>query len=150
MKKFFVSVMSVLLAVMMLSACTSKEDAARLEKPVAFDTVEQARAQARDNAGWNAQNYRANSPQYQQFNVQNNGDSTQANDCPQGDGWASLKLVNPANVNTIIKIKCSTVSGGIGCMTEDEFKQKPAYSVQEGHCQPTTVVPFPLPKISGQ
>jgi type II secretory pathway pseudopilin PulG len=121
------------------------------KKPqVAFETVEQARAQARDNAGYNAQMYRANSPQYQTYNVQNNGDSSQSNECPQGDGWASLKLVNPNNVKDIVNIKCSTVSGGIGCLLADEFKSKPAYSGDEGNCQPTNKVPFPLPKIAGK
>jgi outer membrane PBP1 activator LpoA protein len=126
-----------------LVACSKKEE-------VSFDTVEQARAQARDNAGYNAQVYRASSPQYQQYNVQNNGDSTQSNACPQGDGWASLKLVLPNNVQNIVKIKCSTVSAGIGCLTEDEFKTKQAYSQEDGQCQPTNKVPFPLPKLAGK
>ena len=123
-----------------------------MEKPqeVSFDTVEQARAQARENAAYNAQTYRANSPQYQAYNVQNNGDSTQSNACPQGDGWASLKLVNPSNVNVIVKIKCSTVSAGIGCLTDEEFKTKPTYSQEDGQCQPINKVPFPLPKVAGK
>jgi hypothetical protein len=117
---------------------------------VSFDTVEQARGQARENAAYNAQTYRANSPQFQAYNVQNNGDSSQTNECPQGDGWASLKLVDPKNVNVIVKIKCSTVSAGIGCMTEEEFKTKPTYSQEDGRCQPTNKVPFPLPKVAGK
>ena len=142
-KRISFMVLAAVMVVFAMPGCGKKDS-------VSFDTVEQARAQARDNAGYNAQVFRANSPQYQEYNVQNNGDSTQTNECPQGDGWASLKLVHPRNVNNIIKIKCSTVSQGIGCLTEDEFKTKSTYSREDGNCQPVEKVPFPLPKLSGK
>jgi len=140
--KYVVLAAALSMTTLSVVGCSKKEQ-------VSFETVEQARKQARENAGYNAQMYRAGSPQYQQYNVQNNGDSSQTNECPQGDGWASLKLVYPTNLSNIVDLKCSTVSEGIGCMTSDEFKSKPTYSGDDGHCQPTAKVPFPLPKIKG-
>lgn len=141
MKRILFVVLAV--AAILISGCNKPPS-------VSFDTVEQARAQARENAGYNAQVFRSNSPQFDFYNVQNNGDSTQTNECPQGDGWASLNLVNPRNVRDIVGIKCSTVSAGIGCLTAEDFKKKAVYSGDEGNCQPINKVPFPLPKLAGK
>lgn len=136
MKRNIIAVLAI--TTTFLAACSKPE--------VAFDTLEQARAQARDNAQFNAETYRSNSPQFVGYKIQTNGDSTQTPGCPQGDGWASLKFIHPQNVGNVVKIKCSTVSNAIACMTEDEFVTKP-YAGDEGHCQPTSKVPFPLPKL---
>lgn len=65
---------------------------------------------------------------------------------PQGDGWSSVKLVNPDNPNTKIGLKCSTVSNAVGCLADNDFKSK-AYAGDDGSCQPTDKVPFPLPTL---
>lgn len=135
MKKTFFST-AIVLAVAFLAACGGKET-------VSFDTVEAARKQARENAMYNAQNYRKDSPKYSDFDIQSNGDSSQTNECPQGDGWATLELIKDKQR---VGLKCSTVSGNIGCLEASDFKTK-AYATEDGHCQPTTKVPHPLPKI---
>lgn len=112
---------------------------------VSFDTVEDARGTARENALYNAQTFRQGSSLYQDWSVESRGDSSQTNDCPQGDGWATLRLTNPGKSQTL-NVKCSTVSKNIGCLPEDEFKGK-EYAAEDGHCQSVDKVPFPLPKI---
>jgi len=107
-----------------------------------WDTTESARQQAQDNAEFNAQIFRnANFPD---LSILMRGDSTIDRSCPQGDGWASIDLVAKGDgVKT--KIKCSTVSASIGCMTEEDFKARKQYASQDNHCNPE--IPFPLPKI---
>lgn len=129
----------ILLAAMAVMAACSQKD-------VSFDTLEQARNQARDNATYNAQAYRQNDPRVRDWSIISNGDSTQMPDCPQGDGWASVKIVAPNNSQTIV-LKCSTVSGAVGCLIEADFKGKP-YAGDEGHCQQVSKVPFPIRKIA--
>ena len=123
---------------MVMAACSQKD--------VSFDTLEQARAQARDNATFNAQAYRQNDPRVRDWSIISNGDSTQMPDCPQGDGWASVKMVAPNNTQ-VLQLKCSTVSGAVGCLPDNDFKGKP-YAGDEGHCQPVSKVPFPIRKIA--
>lgn len=115
------------------------------EKEVGFDTLETARMQARENAKWNAQNFRQTDPRFTGFEIVVRGDSTQAPSCPQGDGWASVDYLSPDKA-TGIKAKCSTVSVAIGCMTDEDFKSK-SYAQEDGHCQNTNKVPFPFRKI---
>lgn len=122
-----------------LAACSGKEN-------VSFNTLETARNQARENSLFNAQNYRKDNTKYASYSIVPNGDSTQMPDCPQGDGWATLKLISQ-DKNHTMGLKCSTVSGAVGCLEDAEFKTKP-YAGQDGRCQPTTVVPHPLPKIA--
>ncbi len=133
MKKMILILGVVLLA----TACSKKE--------VAFDTLESARKQARDNAVWNAQRFRATDPRFANLDIISRGDSTQAPDCPQGDGWATIDYVSE-DKRSMFGAKCSTVSEAVGCMTSNDFKGK-AYAQEEGHCAPTTKVPFPLPKL---
>lgn len=123
--------------VLSVSACNDT-------KKVSFDTVEQARSQAKANAEWNATSFRATT--YPDFDMLSRGDSSQLPECPQGDGWASIDLISKNKIQTI-KLKCSTVSPNIGCLTESDFKSK-AYAQDDGKCQSTDKVPFPLPKIA--
>lgn len=126
-----------------LSACSAP-------KEVSFQTLEDNRAQGRANAEFNAQAYRAENPRLQGMNIVTHGDSTQSPECPQGDGWASLSIMNVDKVAKTVekyKIKCSTVSAALGCYTEEDFQKKP-FSSDEGQCQKVTKVPFPLPKIA--
>lgn len=130
---------TVLVSALLLAACGKKE--------VSFDTLETARNQAKENALFNAQNYRAENPRFTDHKIVAHGDSTQTPECPQGDGWASLTImsVNGKDVEKY-KIKCSTVSANIGCFMETDFLKKP-YAAQENRCQPTSSVPFPIPKL---
>lgn len=114
---------------------------------VGFDTLETAHKQAKENAGYNAKAWRANAPGMGGVGIIENGDSTQTPDCPQGDGWASIELVNPTTAAKVGKLKCSTVSSAVGCMTSDDFQTK-SYASDDGRCQPLTKVPHPLPKIA--
>ena len=114
---------------------------------VSFDTLETNRGNAKENAAYNAQKFRADSPQYANFAIEAQGDSTQSPDCPQGDGWASVRLVDKTNPAIKVALKCSTVSGTIGCVLASDFEKK-AYAAEDGRCQAVEKVPFPIPKIA--
>jgi hypothetical protein len=105
---------------------------------VSFDTLETARATAKENAEFNARSWRTQAPVYADLGLISRGDSTQSPACPQGDGWASLDLVQKDNGSVRVKLKCSTVSGAIGCRTDTP--------PEEGRCN--SQLPHPLPKIA--
>lgn len=134
------SIALALITAALLSACGPDK--------VSFNTLEDARAQAKANALFNAQVYRAESPRLGGFGIVAHGDSTQTPDCPQGDGWASVSymLVEGNNVAKYTA-KCSTVSGTVGCYLDADF-QKKTYASDDGRCQPVEKVPFPLPKLT--
>lgn len=113
------------------------------ESKVSFDTAEDARRQARENATITAREYRSGAA-LTDFDIVMRGDSTIDVRCPQGDGWASVDLVNRDRGETI-KLKCSTVSLGIGCLTDTDFKKRTNYDKQDGNCNRD--IPFPLPKL---
>lgn len=117
-------------------------------KDVSFDTLETARKQAKDNAEYNARKWRADTKVQRlvESNIISRGDSTQSPTCPQGDGWASMDLVN-GDGQKIVGLKCSTVSDSVGCLENNDFKTK-SYANEDGQCQATTKVPHPLPKIA--
>lgn len=123
-----------------LGACGKKE--------VSFSTLEDARSQAKANAEWNAAKYRADNPRFTDHQIVSHGDSAQTPDCPQGDGWASMSVMKVEGKNVEkYTMKCSTVSANIGCYLDQDFKKK-AYAQEDGQCQPTNKVPFPLPKLA--
>lgn len=126
---------------LVLSACSGND-------PVPFNTLEDARAQARSNAEYNAQLYRAESPRFVDHKIVAHGDSTQSPTCPQGDGWATVSIMS-VNGKAVEKftVKCSTVSPSVGCYLESDFVKKP-FAAEEGKCQPTEKVPFPLPRLA--
>lgn len=130
--------MTALIVAASLAACS---------KDVSFDTLETNRANAKANAEYNAQKFRAESPQHSNTALEVQGDSTQSPSCPQGDGWASAKLVDKANPAAKVALKCSTVSGTVGCMLASDFEKKP-YAADDGQCQAVSKVPFPIPKIA--
>lgn len=115
-------------------------------KDVSFDTLETARKQAKENAEFNGRKWRAETKIYAESNMISRGDSSQAPKCPQGDGWASIDIVNSSGL-VQTKLKCSTVSDSVGCLEDKDFKTK-SYANEDGHCAPTNRVPFPLPKIA--
>lgn len=134
--------MKKLILVLILALLGCAED----KKPeVSFDTLETARNQARDNAKWNAQNFRQGDPRITGWDMVIRGDSTQSPECPQGDGWASVDFIKPDKAVTF-KAKCSTVSAAVGCVADEEFKGK-SYGQDDGHCQNVNKVPFPFRKI---
>lgn len=114
---------------------------------VSFDTLETARTQGKANAEFNAQVYRAANVQYANTSIVAQTDSTMTPECPQGDGWGSVKLVSKDNPAIAIPLKCSTISGAVGCLTDKDFQTK-AYAGDDGRCQPVDKVPFPLPKVA--
>lgn len=128
----------IIAATLVLAACGKNE--------VGFASLEEAKGTARENALWNGQRYRQENVLYKGWDIVGRGDSTQDNSCPQGDGWATMEFVNPEK-SKLIKVKCSTVSGNTGCLEDAEFKTKP-FASDDGHCQPTNKVPYPLPKIA--
>lgn len=132
MKRFAIT-----LIVALLAACGQKD--------VSFDTLETARAQSRSNADFNAKKWRADTKLYADANLVIKGDSSQTPQCPQGDGWASIEILN-ATGQKITGLKCSTVSLSVGCRVDADFKSSP-YANEDGSCQPTTKVPHPLPKL---
>lgn len=111
---------------------------------VSFAVLEEARATARRNAEISAERWRMQL--YRDFDIVSRGDSTQSPECPQGDGWATIDLVSP-DKSKVVQLKCSTVSASIGCLKADDFKTK-AYANEDGTCQPTRRVPYPLPRFS--
>jgi hypothetical protein len=116
-------------------------------KDVSFDTLETARKQSKENSEFNAKAWRAQTKAYGELSIVSRGDSTQVPDCPQGDGWASMDLVDPNNPNAKLSLKCSTVSDSVGCRESNDFKTSP-YANEDGRCQAVTKVPHPLPKIA--
>ena len=128
-----------ILSAALLSACGDKD--------VSFDTLETARNQGKSNAEWNAQSFRSANPQYNNTAIVAQTDSTMMPNCPQGDGWASVKLVDKADPARKEGLKCSTVSGSVGCLTDADFQKKP-YAGDDGRCQDVSKVPFPIPKIA--
>ena len=133
--KHSITIIAVALA---LTACGQNE--------VSFASLEEAKGTARENALWNAQRYRQENVLYKGWDIIARGDSTQANSCPQGDGWATMEFVNPEKTK-LTKVKCSTVSANTSCLEDADFKTKP-FASDDGHCQPTNKVPYPLPKIA--
>lgn len=129
-----------IVASLALVACGKKDE------EVSFNSVEEAKGTARENALWNAQKYRQDNILYKGWDIVGRGDSTQDNKCPQGDGWATMEFISPAK-DRLIKVKCSTVSANTGCLEDSDFKTKP-FASDDGHCQPTNKVPYPLPKIA--
>lgn len=134
-------------SLIVIAACFAIVGLVGCSKDVSFETLETARTQAKSNAEYNAQKFRADSPAFANFALEIQGDSTQTPACPQGDGWASGKLVNKDNLADKVLLKCSTVSGAVGCMTQKDFQTKP-YASDDGKCQAVEKVPFPIPKIS--
>ncbi len=116
-------------------------------KDVPFDTLETSRKQAKENAEFNARAWRSQLPAMAELSLITRGDSTQAPACPQGDGWATIDVVDPKTAAVRVKLKCSTVSDSVGCRADADFKSSP-FANEDGLCQSTDEVPHPLPKIA--
>lgn len=113
------------------------------QEKASFETQEQARQQVLENAEFNAKVYRdANLPQAK---IKMRGDSTISATCITGDGWVTVELLHPNSMQSVQTLKCSSVSGTIGCMTVEDFQARSDYAKQDGTCN--RELPFPLPKI---
>jgi hypothetical protein len=132
MKKVFIATTIALL----LTACGDKE--------VSFDTLETQRSIANDNSRYNAQKWRAENG-YEALNILSRGDSTQQASCAQGDGWASVDLIDAKTKAVQEKLKCSTVSGNLGCYKDADFKARAVLAKQENTCN--NDIPKTLKKI---
>lgn len=132
-------ILASLFAACLLAACGKPAE-------VSFNSLEEAKGTARENALWNAQKYRQDNILFKGWDIVGRGDSSQDNACPQGDGWATLEFINP-DKTALRKVKCSTVSANTGCLDDSDFKTKP-FASDDGHCQATNKVPYPLPKIA--
>jgi hypothetical protein len=86
MKKFYRAAVFAALSVAFIAGCGKDS--------VSFNTLEDARSQARQNAEFNAAAYRSENPRLQGLKIVSHGDSTQTSTCPQGDGWASVSIMN--------------------------------------------------------
>ena len=126
------------LALIGLTGCGQKE--------VSFDTLELQRSVANDNSRYNAQKWRAENG-YEAAGILARGDSTQQANCPQGDGWASVDLIDSKTKQPIQKLKCSTVSGNLGCYKDEDFKARSVLARQENSCNHD--IPATLKKIEG-
>ena len=111
---------------------------------LAWETQEQARSQAIENAKINVKTFRADHQEFASKSIYMRGDSTISETCGQGDGFASIDLVDQENPNIKVELKCSTVSPSIGCMTKADFQTRD-YSKQEGSCDRS--LPFPIRKM---
>jgi hypothetical protein len=65
--------------------------------------------------------------------------------CATGDGWVTVDLKSSTNSADLITLKCSSVSGSIGCLVLEDFQERKEYFKQDGRCNHE--LPFPLPKI---
>ena len=130
---------------LLAATCCLTALAACGQNNVSFDTLETSRNVANENALFNAARWRAQLPIYAESKILGRGDSTQAADCPSGDGWASIDLVSADGAATT-KLKCSTVSANLGCLLSSDFAQREQYSKQENRCD--SHLPIPLKKLA--
>jgi hypothetical protein len=128
----------ILAATIGLTACGSKE-----ESPAALET---AREVANANSKFNAIKWRGENG-FEATSILGRGDSTQQPKCPQGDGWATIDLLNPATKQVALTLKCSTYSSNVGCSKAEDFKARPQLAAQENTC--SAQVPYPFKKLEG-
>jgi len=126
-----------LIAITLLAACSDN---------VSFDTLELQRSIANENSTYNAKKWRADNG-FGDLGILPRGDSTQQANCAQGDGWASVTLTDPKTKQGVIELKCSTVSGNVGCYLSKDFKDRAALARQENSCN--NEIPKTLKKIEG-
>lgn len=136
MKKTIITAILAVISAFLLAACGGDK--------VSFDTLETQRSVANENSRFNAQKWRAENG-HEQYGILTRGDSTQQASCPQGDGWASVDLTHPQTKQAVVKLKCSTVSGNVGCIKDEDFKARAVLSSQENRCN--AEIPKQLKKI---
>lgn len=115
-------------------------------EPVSSDALDMAMSTAKANATWNAKQWRGQAEMYANYDILARGDSSQTPKCPQGDGWATVELVERDGKGKLT-LKCSTWSGGRNCVDEDHFRGSPA-ATEDKICQAVGVVLYPIPTIA--
>jgi hypothetical protein len=131
---------------LLLSLAIASTLAACGDDKVSFETLETNRAVANENSAYNAKKWRADNGMGE-LGILTRGDSTQQAKCPQGDGWASVDLTNPQTKQTVLALKCSTVSPNVGCIKASDFKDRAVLANQENTCN--AEIPATLKKIEG-
>jgi hypothetical protein len=124
---------------LVLSACAPQQQAT-------LEQQDQAQKIAKENVTFNARNFLTDRPDLKGVDIVVEGDSSISADCPQGDGWASVKLWDNAKGYFVGKMKCSTFSAERSCLLVDDFKVK-SYHLEDGVCQSQLAFPIkPLKK----
>lgn len=155
MKKSLLALCAMFLTALVLIGCGAKAP-----EPAAFQTVEEQRAQGRQNAKLVADDYQRSNPRIQGWEAIVKADTQHSADCPQGDGWAEVVFMNvtkaaDGKANASIEkatTMCSTVSFNEGCVMvapTNNWDKHPKKSM-DGRCAPTSEVPMPLPKVVTQ
>ena len=109
--------------------------------------VEAARKAIKSNAESTAKAYR-NENFTAEHKITVLGDSTVSVDCPMGDGWSSVEIKDPSG-KVAAKIKCSTYSASIGCLTDQQYIERKQYNTQDGKCGKSWV-PYPIELIDAK
>ena len=145
MKSFRSITILSLLAVAALTACGKAEPV--LSPQQVSDRLEEARATAKSNAEFNAQQYKASNPRFTaDFSIISRSDTSQTAECPQGDGWASLSIMKvDGKVVDKTLLRCSTYSLSVGCYREEDFVKDKQLASEDGNCR--VQVPYPLPVL---
>jgi hypothetical protein len=129
-----VTIATIALAVLILIGC---------DKEASFETIESNKSIAKENAMFNAKKWR--STHRPGAIVDTHGDSSIKPTCPQGDGWASVKVLDPETGGVLDDLKCSTYSKADGCILKADFNKRAHLVGQEGGCakdKPRSVPPF--------
>lgn len=127
MKKTNLSIIFAVLATT-IAGCNEK---------ASFQTLEANRQTAIDNSTFNANVYR--NAYHPDLLIKSRGDSSIKEDCPTGDGWATIDLIDQGG-KKMVELKCSTVSASIACLSTPDFQKR----YQDGKCDES--LPMPLPK----
>ena len=99
--------------------------------PAALET---ARDVANANSRFNATKWRGENG-YETAAILARGDSSQQPSCPQGDGWASVDLLDPKTKAVVKPLKCSTYSANVGCIPAEDFRARSQLATQENTCK---------------
>jgi hypothetical protein len=162
------AILAALAAALFMSACGDKptvEDVMRnsghvhKDNSFSYQTVEEQKAQGRANAAATASEYQRQNPRIQGWDSIVKADVTHSSTCPQGDGWAEVVFMRTEREEGKTKnlqiekatVMCSTISLNSGCVMVapvDNWSKDPR-KIQDGICQSTRDVPFPLPKVAG-
>lgn len=118
-----------IIAICLISGLTGCDS----QTKVSLETLEIQRGLANDNSRFNAQKWRAENG-FGDKGLIVRGDSTQQAACPQGDGWASVDVIDPETKRPLVELQCSTVSAAVGCVTKQDFTARAVLSAQKDKC----------------
>ena len=107
--------------------------------------VEQQRVTAQENSKVNARLFQQAHKQFYGAYISTDVDFSINSKCVNGDGWASVELVDEMDGKIVAQLMCSTISKSLGCELETEFNER-NYAIQEGTCN--LGIPVPMPALS--